>query len=225
LKAPCVANHSLNASLSLRLLGIRGEHIVPWDRIPIPDHPVAKTGPGETPFGLLFVGSLSEDKGLGDCIEAVCLLESHGLPCALTVVGQGDENKFRVKSADAAIADAVNGLGRLSNAEVREAMRRHDVVIVPSRHSYPEVPPNTLIEGLASRTPVIASDHPAFASHLVDGLGVLTFRVADPGHLAKRVRGTLTDSALYADLIFAEHLDEGKSSCRHSGIPASRDVP
>jgi hypothetical protein len=79
-------------------------------------------------------------------------------------------------------------------------MRASDIVVVASRHDYPEGLPNTLCEGLASRTPVVISDHPAFASRLADGRDCLIFAAGDAASLADRISELAGDPALYAAL-------------------------
>ena len=79
-------------------------------------------------------------------------------------------------------------------------MQAADAVIVPSRHSFPEGLPLTLFEGLASRTPVIASDHPMFRGHLEDGESAMLFRAGRPQALADAIARLMTDPALYARL-------------------------
>jgi glycosyltransferase involved in cell wall biosynthesis len=59
---------------------------------------------------------------------------------------------------------------------------------VPSRHDYAEGLPNTLCEALASRTPVVFSDHPAFASRLQADRDGVIFRAGDPAALAQAVQ-------------------------------------
>ena len=79
-------------------------------------------------------------------------------------------------------------------------MGESDVVVVPSRHDFDEGLPNTLCEALASRTPTIISDHPAFASRLQSGENCLVFPAADPVSLADRISLLSVDSALFARL-------------------------
>lgn len=56
--------------------------------------------------------------------------------------------------------------------------------MVPSRHTYPEGLPNVIYEGLASRTPLVLSDHPAFLGRVAHETAGLVFAAGDPGSLA-----------------------------------------
>ncbi len=60
--------------------------------------------------------------------------------------------------------------------------------------------PNTIYEALAARTPLIISDHPAFASRLQDGENCLSFRAADAEALADSLQRLIGDPSLYEKL-------------------------
>jgi glycosyltransferase involved in cell wall biosynthesis len=107
---------------------------------------------------------------------------------------------WRRRAEELGVGDSVRFLGVIPNAAVRERMIKNDLVIVPSRHEYAEGLPNTIYEGLASRTPLIISDHPAFAKRLHDGDDCLVFRAGDASSLADRIAIALSDAALYARL-------------------------
>jgi glycosyltransferase involved in cell wall biosynthesis len=81
-----------------------------------------------------------------------------------------------------------------------EMMHASAAVIVPSRHAFPEGLPLTLYEALASRTPVIASDHPMFAGHIEHGHSALIFPAGRPETLARQIEAVLSDPALYTRL-------------------------
>ncbi|MEM9781449.1 MAG: glycosyltransferase family 4 protein [Pseudomonadota bacterium] len=199
LTAPCVSNHSLNASRSLvTAVGIPAERVVPWDWQPLVPRSEAKTGLADPARPTLFyAGHLSEAKGVGDCIEAVALLHRDGIDATLSIAGGGDPGALRKRADALGITQAVRLLGTLSQGEVREGMASHDIVLVPSRHDYAEGLPNTIYEALASRSALVISDHPAFAGRLADGQDCVVFRAADPSSLADALRRLIETPALY----------------------------
>jgi glycosyltransferase involved in cell wall biosynthesis len=79
-------------------------------------------------------------------------------------------------------------------------MRSSDLLVVPSRHSYPEGMPNVIFEALSTRTPLILSNHPSFAGQLVDGETALLFHAGDPQSLAGAIVRVIADQNLYARL-------------------------
>lgn len=199
---PGVANHSLNASQSVvTVLGLPPTRVIPWDWSRIRPETGAKTAMADSARPRCFyAGALTEAKGLGDCLDALAILHGQGIQARLSVAGSGDPQPWAARAAAQGLSDAVDLLGILPNAQVRAGMAAHDLVIVPSRPEYPEGLPNTIYEGLASRSPLVLSDHPAFRGRIRDGVGGLVFRAGDPAALAAAIRRPCTDPALYGQL-------------------------
>ncbi|MEX5730254.1 glycosyltransferase involved in cell wall biosynthesis [Rhodovulum iodosum] len=196
----CVANHSLNASRSVgRALLYPAGRIVPWDWSRLPTEPDPKSAP-DGPWRAFFAGAISDAKGVGDCLEAVALLKARGLWLGFDLAGGRDLAPWQARAARLGIDDRVRFLGMLPHAEVRARMRAADLVVVPSRHDYAEGLPNTIYEALASRSPLVISDHPAFAGRLRDGADCLVFRAASPDALADRVAHLMQSPDLYRAL-------------------------
>jgi glycosyltransferase involved in cell wall biosynthesis len=189
--APVTAygNHGLAAARSLRdVLGLPARRIVPWEWTRLaPAAPARRTdAPG--PVRLLFAGGLSAEKGAGDLAAALSRLAAQGVPVAADIFGDGPE-RGALAAADSG-AGQVRLRGLAPNAEVRRAMAAADIVVVPSRHSYPEGVPNVIFEGLAARAALVVSDHPSFMDRLGDSPAAAVFRGGDPADLA-RVLGEL----------------------------------
>lgn len=197
-RAPCVANHSLNASRSLiDVLGLPADRVVPWDwsRVPLGGPP--KTGPADSARPTaFFAGSLTQAKGVGDCLDALSILASKGQDLQMAFAGPGDLAPWRARADALGVTEQVTFLGQISNADVRAEMRARDFVIVPSRRSYPEGLPNTIYEALASRSVLILSDHPAFAGRLAPDKEALVFSAGDPEALATCLARAIRTPAL-----------------------------
>lgn len=198
---PCVANHSLSASESLSSLGLSPAEIVPWEFQQLQPIGEAKTRQAiDQPFRLFFAGMLIESKGVGDCIEAVAILRAVGHQVELTLVGQGDTRCWVERAQKFGVEEYVHLVGLIPSDQIPVQMREHDAVLVPSRHNYAEGLPNTFFEALASRSPLIASDHPAFAKRLTHEKAILQFRSAHPESLAEQIQRLIQDPDLYARL-------------------------
>lgn len=197
-----VANHGVNAARDLARIGVRPDKILPWDfpHLRRPDERPAKTGPGAAPHSILYVGLLMEKKGLGDLIDAIALLRRRGRIVRLRIAGAGRRDLFERQVSRLGVGDAVEFLGLVPNAQVPALMHAADTVVVPSRHAFPEGLPLTLYEALSSRTPLVASDHPMFAGHLVDGRSALVFPAGRAEALADQVARLLDDPLLYRRL-------------------------
>ncbi|MGG7566218.1 glycosyltransferase family 4 protein [Rhodovulum sp. DZ06] len=201
---PCVCNHSLNATRSIAAaLGLPKTRLVPWDWPPLDANPDPKPAPDTDParpFTLFFAGAIIAGKGVADCIAAAAAAKAAGRDLRFSFAGSGEIEAMEAEAARLGVADRVAFLGPVANTEVRGRMAEHDAVVVPSRHTYQEGLPKTLLEGLASRSPVIYSDHPSYASRLRDGEGGLQFTAADPAALAAACERLRADPGLYARL-------------------------
>ena len=198
-----VANHNLAAALELERIGVEPSKILPydWPAVVSPHEFPAKQAPAsDRPFRLIYVGQVSEAKGVGDLIHALVELNRVGKACTLTIVGQTLDPSLSALSEQLGVADQVRFLGTRAHDEVSEAMREHDAVVVPSRHEYPEGLPMTLYEGLCSRTPLIVSDHPMFALRIRAYENALVFAAGSPSALAASVLELASDAALYQRL-------------------------
>ena len=198
----CVSNHSLRASQSLeRVLGIPAERIVPRDWSPMQAHAEVKTGVRD-PLrpAAFYAGAIIEAKGVGDVLDAIRRLEDRGISLSVTFAGAGDVDRWRARAEAQGVGDRARFVGMLPNQQVREGMRESDMVFVPSHHDYAEGLPNTLIEGLASRSPVVVSDHPVFADRLENGRDCLMFPARDAQALAACVARLCADADLYVRL-------------------------
>lgn len=194
-----IANHGANAARGLVALGVNAERVLAWDfpHVRTPDLYAAKDKPGAAPYRLLYVGSISRKKGVGDLIRAVALLKRR-LEVRLDIAGLGAIPRFERLAARLGLGDRVRFLGLVPNGEIPAMMQAADAVIVPSRHSFPEGLPLTLYEALASRTPVIASDHPMFEGHLTHRESALVVAAGRPRALAGAIETLMTEPALYA---------------------------
>jgi glycosyltransferase involved in cell wall biosynthesis len=199
---PAVCNHSLNATRSIaRALLYPERKLVPWDWAPLLPDPTPKPAPAPGgPFTIFYAGALSAAKGVGDCLKAAAILRNRGIECRFSFAGTGDIAAWTAEARRLGVEDRAHFLGPVPNTEVRSIMRAHDAVVVPSRHEYSEGLPKTLLEGLASRSPVIVSDHPAFVSRVRDGETCLVFRGGNAGALAARIEDLRASSALYEAL-------------------------
>ncbi len=198
----CLANHSLNASRSaVEVLGWPQDRVVPWDWSRLTPDPDAKSGLADPSAPRLFyAGALSAEKGVGDCLEALRLLRAEGCAARMSFAGKGDVAHWQAEVNRLGLGDAVTFLGLIPNTDVRAQMAAHDLVVVPSRHSYPEGLPNTIYEALASRSALLLSDHPAFRGRIAPDQGAMTFEASNPRALAAQVTKLRADPDLYAAL-------------------------
>lgn len=196
-----VGNHGIAACLSLRSISVSGDKIIPWDWPPShsPDDYSPRHLRRSGPFTLVYVGSISEVKGVGDLLHALKQLSPEKRPM-LNIIGNDKDGTFKKRASALALERNIRFAGMIPNEDVPAEMRRADAVIIPSRHEYPEGLPLTIYEALAARTPIIASDHPMFRGALTDNETALVFPAGNSQLLAASIQRISLDSELYARL-------------------------
>jgi glycosyltransferase involved in cell wall biosynthesis len=195
-----VANHCWPATEHLEQIGVKREKLIAWD-IAHPFDPKCYTPkalvPRQQRFEVIFVGSIAEGKGVSDLIRAIALLRSQGMEVHCSLAGLGDIGAMQELSANVAVLDLISFLGLIGNTEVFTRMAAADLVIVPSRVEYPEGFPLTMFEAIASRTPIVCSDHPMFRNLMIDSENASVFSAGDYHSCAAAIKRTLTNPNLY----------------------------
>ncbi|MEP7101903.1 MAG: glycosyltransferase [Burkholderiales bacterium] len=201
-KVAWIGNHGINSSESLRRIGVDPARIVPWDwpHDITPHQFTAKASRAERPWSLLFVGAVVETKGIGDVLRALRALKDKGIAVRLSYAGKGDTAAYAALATELQIADQVSYLGLVKHSAVIPLMRDADLVIVPSRHEYPEGFPMTIYEALSSRTPIVASDHPMYGRHLGETKAAFIYPAGDHQALAAAIETLMAEPARYAAL-------------------------
>lgn len=195
-----VANHGRNACRNLVSMGVDPKKVVAWDWPHASSDLSSKPYPTQPVWNLVYAGLIASSKGVGDIVEALALLRKDGIRANVQCFGSGSIDAFRQLAAERGVGDAIAFRGQAANPVVCEAMRDADLVLIPSRHSYPEGLPLTIYEAFRARTPIVGSDHPMFAGILVDGASAKVFRAGDAAGLALAVRTLMQDRALYEAL-------------------------
>jgi len=198
-----VVNHGTSACADLARIGVERGKLLPfdWPSFDSPSRWPAKKAPADADaITLTYVGQITALKGVGDLIEAVAIAKANREHYQANLAGKGDLDPFRDLARRRGVADLINFLGPISRPRVLELMNAADVVVVPSRHEYPEGMPQTIYEGLVSRSPVVVSDHPMFNGRIVPGKNGVVFRAADPDSLYRTVHDLVHDPALYERL-------------------------
>tara|TARA_R110001592_G_scaffold55489_2_gene169483 strand:+ start:6860 stop:8035 length:1176 start_codon:yes stop_codon:yes gene_type:complete len=196
-KIKYIGNHSLNASLSLANIGVLAEKIIPWDwpHTVVPELFDVKTEISSIPT-LFYAGQISKEKGIYDLIDAIELI-SNVTSVALEVAGNDKDNQLQSYIKYKNLESYITLLGMLPQPDVINRMALADMVIVPSRHEYPEGLPMTIYEGLASRTPLVVSNHAMFVNKVVDRVSGIIFEAGQAESLAQKCLSLIADADLY----------------------------
>jgi glycosyltransferase involved in cell wall biosynthesis len=128
--------------------------------------------------GVLFLGRLTEEKGIGSLVRA-----SRLMPGILRVAGAGP---LESAVAEAGRSGALVQLGRLDTDVALDELRAAVALVVPS--IWFEGFPMVVLEAYATGTPVIASRIGSLAEVVEDGVTGLLARPDDAEDLARQIR-------------------------------------
>lgn len=115
----------------------------------------AKTGDTNrsTLFRILYVGRFLYWKGMHLGLRAFAILLKTFPDASLTLVGNGpDEARWRLLSSKLEIAGKVNWVSWVTQSELKDLYRQHDVFLFPSLH---DSSGNVVLEAMAARLPIV----------------------------------------------------------------------
>ena len=156
-----------------------------------------------TPFRLLYVGRIEENKGVFDLIAMMRGLEElEPGRYRLTICGEG--------SADRALADAVSEsrlgqsiivAGQCDAAQLAAHYAGCHIVVVPTRSTFEEGYAKVVAEAVLNLRPVVTSAACPALADVVDA--AIEARVDDPAAYIDAIRNLATDPILYAEKVAA----------------------
>jgi glycosyltransferase involved in cell wall biosynthesis len=165
---------------------------------------------------VLFVGRLVPNKGPDLALEALAELRREGLPVDLTIVGDGPMRpslERRVRELEVDDAVAFSGF----TGDVAERLRAADIFVRPT---LTEGMPLAVLEAMASRVCVVASDVPGNASLIRHGESGLLFSAGDVRGLTDALRRVVLDADQRERLARVGHL----ASQEHSWNRCARET-
>ena len=198
-----MVNHGANAAADLVRIGVDPRKVLPfdWPELLSPSRLSPKKAPSDpSSVRLTYIGQITAAKGVGDLIASLAIAKSKTMCYQAKIAGAGDVEKFRKMAHRLGVEPQIEFAGKVSHDQVLRLMNDGDAVIVPSRPEYPEGIPQTIYEGLASRSPVVVSDHPMFRGRIVHRKSGMVFRAADSGSLFDSIHELVSDKALYERL-------------------------
>jgi len=156
---------------------------------------------------VLAFGRLVEKKGFEYLIDATALLrrmrpDLHGLRVA--IAGEGDLGPaLQAHAAEAGVGEFVRFPGVMPHQDMPDLVAAADVAVVPSiRDEAGNVDglPNTVLEIMASATPLVATRAGGIGAVATDGVTAQLVPEKDPDALAGAIARLLADPPLAADM-------------------------
>ncbi len=157
-----------------RYLESRFPHLLPHGKIRVCHHGIPlgrfsglKKDPGQeardlkTPV-VLAVGQLDPKKGFADLVRAVSILSKKGFPVKANIIGEGQErSNLERLIEEEGLSHQVELLGALPFSKVLAGFKDADIFVMPSLRTEKndmDGIPNVVLEAMAARVPVIATD-------------------------------------------------------------------
>ena len=120
----------------------------------LPDAPIQR----EAARRILFLGRIEEAKGIFDLLTAFEAVADDSPEIVLAFAGAGmAEAALRARIAESRHADRVSFLGQLSAREVHERLEVSDLLVCPTRTSFPEGLALVVVEAAAHGVPTLLS--------------------------------------------------------------------
>ena len=171
-----------------------GEQLAPATTVAVAPMPVVarlfEPGGQREPDRMLFIGKLSEQKGLHRLLRAMTRMRATP---TLTVVGAGRVDDAAVKrlAEELGLAARIEWLPLLTQEELAAQYRRSAIHVVPALDEGLGL---TAVESLLSETPVVGFDSGGLPDIVLDGVTGRLVAAGDEGALANALDALLADT-------------------------------
>lgn len=147
---------------------------------------------------LLVARNLEPIYDIGTAIRAMAIVRRAVPHATLTIAGSGAQHaQLMRQAADAGLAECVRFVGRLDRNEVAALNRESDIVVNPS---LADNMPNSILEALATGTPVVSTDVGGVRHLVAHERTALLVPPANPDAMAAAIVRLVRDDVLAARL-------------------------
>ncbi|NVC63219.1 glycosyltransferase family 4 protein [Vibrio sp. 05-20-BW147] len=155
----------------------------------------------------VFVGRVVEDKGISDLLYAFAKIKVSN-NTIVEFVGDGDLNKYKELAENLGFTDKVLFSGWLSRSETIERICSSDALILPS---YKEGLPMVILEAMACKTAVLATNVGGIPDVIYDGVNGLLVNPGNIDLLAETIDRLVNQEGLHSTLVdnaYQDYLDK-----------------
>jgi glycosyltransferase involved in cell wall biosynthesis len=163
----------------------------------VPEPALARAERSGDTFRLLFVGNLSERKGVTDLLQALASPALGRLRVELTLAGGGPVEHYREQALRLGVGERTRFTGWASKEALERELAQADALVLPS---YNEGLPLAILEALAQRVPVICTPVGEIPNYLTHGENALIVPRGAPEAIAAAVATLVEYPALGATL-------------------------
>jgi len=145
---------------------------------------------------ILYVGSLSENKGVKYLIEAFNIFHKQNPKFKLKIIGDGSEmNNLLDIVRNLLLKDSVEFTGRIPHNEVLKEFSKAKIFVVPS--VWMENSPFVIIEALSHGLPVIGTNRGGITDFVINNKNGFLVEVANPEELNKSIEKIANNKKLW----------------------------
>lgn len=151
------------------------------------------------PRRLLYVGRISEEKGLTVLLESLALLKDRNYDWHLTLLGDGKDRAFlenRVRELD--LQEQIEFKGFVDQKTIANTLKNSDIFVLPS---FAEGIPVSLMEAMAVGIPVVATHVGGVSELVVDRQTGLVVHPSDVQGLADALASYIDDPELCKKIV------------------------
>ena len=144
---------------------------------------------------ILFVGRLSQEKGLDKLLKAISMIKSSCPKIFLEILGKGKEKeKLKELKKGMDIEDIINWSDYIEHKELKKKYQGADLFVLPS--TAPENSPLSILESMSQGTPVITTNLGGQKELVKHGKTGFLVRPRDSKDLAQKIKIILEDKKL-----------------------------
>jgi glycosyltransferase involved in cell wall biosynthesis len=151
----------------------------------------------DAPRRVLFLGNLSERKGVSDLLQALARPGFEGASLEVVLAGGGDIAGYRAKAHAMGLDERVKFAGWCDQQQVARLMAQADVLVLPS---YDEGLPLVILEALAHGVAVVCTPVGEIPAVLSDGVNASFVTPGDVDGIAAALQKLLRDPELLETL-------------------------
>lgn len=165
----------------------------------VPSPPMSATAeqtsviPADRHRQILFLGNLSERKGVSDLLDALALPGLDRQRLSVTLAGGGELPRYQAKAQALGLEKTVRFTGWCGQAQVAELMAQADLLVLPS---YDEGLPLVILEALAAKVAVVCTPVGEIGSVLTHGFHGWLVQPGDVPGLAAGLQRVLDEPGL-----------------------------